>query len=167
MFEFPLQFLELAGNSLVISRELLIGVFETLVFFLILGAEVSVSSVEDTLLLLQLLVVLVVLLLLLLQDLQVVVQLLRVQLVERLHLLVALLQILDVVLHLDLGAGEGLHTLHPQFLNCLLELLLLTTSALGEGTLHVDMFLEAFIHLRLGLLDVGLALSLKTTLDFL
>ena len=68
---------------------------------------------------------------------------------------------------LDLGAGEGLHTLHPQFLNCLLELLLLTTSALGEGTLHVDMFLEAFIHLRLGLLDVGLALSLKTTLDFL
>ncbi len=112
---------------------MLVVVFELLVFLLVGGPEVSIPGVEDALLLLELLVVLVVLLLLLLQDLQVVVQLLGVQLVQGLHLLVALLEVLDIVLHLDLGRGVGLHAIHPEFLDGLLELLLLASPAFCEG----------------------------------
>jgi hypothetical protein len=110
-------------------------------------------------------VVLVVFLLLLLEDFEVVVELLCVELVERFHLLVALLKVLNVVLHFDLGGRVGLHALHPQLLNCLLELLLLPSPALREGRLHVDVLLKALVHFALRLLDVGLPLSLESPLD--
>ena len=132
VLELPLELLELPSDALVVGGQLLVGVFEFLVLFLVLRPQVAVPGIEYALLLLELLVVLVVLLLLLLEDLQIVVQLLSVELVERLHLLVALLEVLDIVLHLDLGAREGLHTLHPQLLYRLLELLLLTTTRLRE-----------------------------------
>lgn len=165
VLELPLELLELPSYALVVRGQLLVGVFEFLVLFLVLSPQVAIPGVEDALLLLQLLVVLVVLLLLLLQDLQIVVQLLSIQLVQGLHLLVALLEVLDVVLHLDLRAREGLHTLHPQLLYRLLEFLLLTATGLCEGTLHVDVLLEAFVHLGFCLLDIGLTFRLESALD--
>ena len=73
MLELPLQLLELASYSLVVRCQLLIRVFELLVFFLVLCPQIAISSIEQALLLLELLVVLMVLLLLLFQDFEVIV----------------------------------------------------------------------------------------------
>lgn len=111
--------------------------------------------------------ILVIFLLFLLQDLQVIIQLLSVELVEGLHLLVAFLQVLDIIFHLYLRGGVGLHPLHSQLLDSSLELLLLPPPTLCERWLHVYVFLEAFVYFALRPLDVGFALGFEAPLNLL
>lgn len=111
--------------------------------------------------------VLVVLLLLLLQDLQVVVQLLSIELVKGFHLLITLLQILDVIFHFNFGRSIELHALDPQLFNRLLELLFLSSPAQRERLLHVNMLFEALLNFFGGFFNVLLPFLLKSSLDFI
>lgn len=112
VLEFALELFELSGDSLVVCSQLLVGVLESLVLFLVLCAKISISSVENTLLLLEFFVVLVVFFLLLLQNFEVVVEFFSVKLIECLHLLIAFLEVLYILFHLDFSCGVGLHALN-------------------------------------------------------
>lgn len=111
--------------------------------------------------------ILVIFFLLFLQNFQVVIQLLCVQLIQSLHFLIALLKILNVVLHFDLCGCVSLHSIDSQLLNSLLKLFLLSSSAFREGRLHIDMLFEALIHLTFSLLNISLSLSFESLLYFL
>ena len=146
VLELPLEFFELPVDSFIVSRQILVDIFELLIFFFVLLSEVEVPIVENRFFLLELFVVFVVLFFLFLEDLQIVVQFFSVQLVKSLHLFVAFLQVLDIVLHLYLSGGVGLHTLYPQFFYGFFELLFLLFSAHCEFLLHFDMPLEALFN---------------------
>lgn len=91
MLELSLKFFKLPVDSLVVCGQGLVDFLESLVLLFILFPEVEVPVVESGLPFLELFMVLVVLFLLFLQDLEIVVQFLGVELIEGLHLLVALL----------------------------------------------------------------------------
>lgn len=114
-----------------------------------------------------------VLLLFLLQNLQVVVKFFSIELIESLHLLVAFLQILDIIFHFYFCIGKDLHSFYPQILYLFLKIILCFDSFLSELLLHFDMATKAFVYFPFGKFNVISSLclcfylpKLKTVFEF-
>ena len=99
MLELPLQLLELSSDTFIFLRVDLIGHLELLIEVHIICRQLTQPVVKVLILPLLFIMEMCVLLLLLLQHLQVVIQLLRVELVECLHVLETFLQVLNLGLH--------------------------------------------------------------------
>lgn len=160
MFEFPLELFELTGDSFIFGGKIFILFLERLISPVIFFSQVPQFGVENTFLFFKIFVIGMILFSLFLEDFEIVVKLLSVKLVKGFHFLVALLEVLNVVLHFFLEAGVDLHTFDPQFLNSPLELLFGLPPVFSKRLLHIDMLFETLIHFCLGLLNVVLSLPL-------
>ena len=96
VLELPLELFELPGYPLILVGQVLVLVLELLLGLPIVFRQLTQPIIQVLLLSLKLFNQTGVLLLLFLQDLQVVIQLLLVQLVKGLHVLQALLKVLDL-----------------------------------------------------------------------
>lgn len=154
VLELPLQLLELSGYALVVLSQRLVLLLEALLGLLVLFLEGPQFVAQNSLLLGHLAFHPVVFVLLLPQHLQVVVQLLSVQLVQRFHLLEILLQLLDFRLHPDLRTRVVLSAIHSQIVNLLGEILFRLDSLQREFLLGIDVALETLVYGVHGFFDV-------------
>ena len=124
MLELSLELLELTGDSLILSSEILVLFFKGLVRTVVFLPQVAQFSVQYTLLFLQLFIIGVVFLSLFLQHFKVVVKFFSIELIQGLHFLIAFFQVLNITFHFFLQARVHLHSLYSELFNSSFKLFL-------------------------------------------